>query len=86
MLKYICPLFGLFDNDSTLEFKKKKIKNLLRQIKKNKSDKVSFSKILVELSSSVCPLRVLKVKSTFPVKHQLDPAIIEQEVVFHEYI
>lgn len=86
MLKYICPLFGLFDNDSTLEFKKKKIKNLLRQIKKNKSDKVSFSKILVELSSSVCPLRVLKVKSTFPVKHQSDPATIEQEVVFQEYI
>lgn len=86
MLKYICPLFGLFDNDSTLEFKKKKIKNLLRQIKKNKSDKVSFSKILVELSSSVRPLRVLKVKSTFPVKHQSDPAIIEQEVVFQEYI
>lgn len=86
MLKYICPLFGLFDNDSTLEFKKKKIKNLLRQIKKNKSDKVSFSKILVELSSSVRPLRVLKVKSTFPVKHQSDPATIEQEVVFQEYI
>lgn len=86
LLKYICPLFGFFDNDSTLEFKKKIIKNLLRQIKKNKSDKVSFSKILVELSSSVRPLRVLKVKSTFPVKHHLDPAIIEQEVVFQEYI
>lgn len=86
LLKYICPLFGFFDNDSTLELKKKKIKNLLRQIKKNKSDKVSFSKILVELSSSVRPLRVLKVKSTFPVKHQSDPAIIEQEVVFQEYI
>lgn len=87
LLKYICPLFGFFDNDSTLEFKKKKkIKNLLRQIKKNKSDKVSFSKILVELSSSVRPLRVLKVKSTFPVKHQSDPATIEQEVVFQEYI
>lgn len=85
LLKYICPLFGFFDN-STLEFKKKKIKNLLRQIKKNKSDKVSFSKILVELSSSVRPLRVLKVKSTFPVKHQSDPATIEQEVVFQEYI
>lgn len=86
LLKYICPLFGFFDNDSTLEFKKKIIKNLLRQIKKNKSDKVSFSKILVELSSSVRPLRVLKVKSTFPVKHQSDPAINEQEVVFQEYI
>lgn len=88
LLKYRCPLFGFFDNDSTLEFKKKKkkIKNLLRQIKKNKSDKVSFSKILVELSSSVRPLRVLKVKSTFPVKHQSDPATIEQEVVFQEYI
>lgn len=86
LLKYICPLFSFFDNDSTLEFKKKKIKNLLRQIKKNKSDKVSFSKILVELSSSVRPLRVLKVKSTFPVKHQSDRAIIEQEVVFQEYI
>lgn len=85
LLKYICPLFGFFDNDSTLEFQKK-IKNLLRQIKKNKSDKVSFSKILVELSSSVRPLRVLKVKSTFPVKHQSDPAIMEQEVVFQEYI
>lgn len=37
LLKYRCPLFGFFDNDSTLEFKKKKkIKNLLRQIKKNK--------------------------------------------------
>lgn len=23
LLKYICPLFGFFDNDSTLEFKKK---------------------------------------------------------------
>lgn len=66
--------------------KKKVIKNLLRQIKKNKSDKVSFSKILVELSSSVRPLRVLKEKSTFPVKHQSDPATIEQEVVFQEYI
>lgn len=86
LLKYICPLFGFFNNDSTLELKKKIIKNLLRQIKKNKSDKVSFSKILVELSSSVRPLRVLKVKSTFPVKHQSDPAIIEQEVVFQEYI
>lgn len=78
LLKYICPFFRVQ--------KKKKIKNLLRQIKKNKSDKVSFSKILVELSSSVRPLRVLKVKSTFPVKHQSDPAIIEQEVVFQEYI
>lgn len=86
MKKLNAPLFDFFDNDSTLEFKKKKIKNLLRQIKKNKSDKVSFSKILVELSSSVRPLRVLKVKSTFPVKHQSDPATIEQEVVFQEYI
>lgn len=89
LLKYRCPLFWLLRQWFDLRVpkkKKKKIKNLLRQIKKNKSDKVSFSKILVELSSSVRPLRVLKVKSTFPVKHHLDPAIIEQEVVFQEYI
>lgn len=54
MLKYICFLFGFFDNDLILELKKKKIKNFLRQIKKNKSDKVSFSKIFVELFFFVC--------------------------------
>lgn len=53
MLKYICFLFGFFDNDLILEFFKK-IKNFLRQIKKNKSDKVSFSKIFVELFFFVC--------------------------------